>query len=147
MAVITGTHNISEMLTANTIIHTDVVNPQGEKLGDVKDLAIGLDKGCINYAVLDFGGFLGMGSKYFAVPWQAFTVDQDNEQLILNVSKEKLDNAPGFDKDHWPDFADQSWMQQTNQYYGYGTGTSTMGGTGTTGGGMGGTGTPMGGGY
>ena len=138
MATIMGTHNISEMLTADTIIHTRVVNTQGEKLGDVKDLAIGLEKGCINYAVLDSGGFLGMGSKLFAIPWQAFTVDQDNEQLVLNVSKEKLENAPGFDKDHWPDFADQSWMQQTNDYYGYGTGMSGgMGTGGTTPGGRG----------
>ena len=121
MAMITGTHNISEMLTAHTIMGTKVVNQAGENLGEVKDLAIGLDKGCINYAVLEFGGFLGMGEKLFAIPWQAFTVDQDNERLVLNVPKEKLENAPGFDNANWPDFADQTWMQQTNSYYGYGT--------------------------
>lgn len=131
MAMITGTHNISEMLTADTITHTRVVNAQGEKLGDIKDLAIGLEQGCINYAVLDFGGFLGMGNKLFAIPWQAFTIDQDNEQLVLNVSREKLENAPGFDKDNWPDFADETWMRQTNDYYGYsemGTRASTRSG-------------------
>ncbi len=133
MAQIVGTQNISRMLTADTIIHTDVVNAQGEKLGDIKDLAIGLEKGCINYAVLDFGGFLGMGGKYFAVPWQAFTIDQDNEQLVLNVSRDVLENAPGFDKDNWPDFADRTWMRETNAYYGYDeTGTMSSGGTGTT---------------
>jgi sporulation protein YlmC with PRC-barrel domain len=137
MAMITGTHNISEMLTAHTIMGTKVVNTTGDDLGEIKDLAIGLDKGCINYAVLESGGFLGMGGKYFAIPWQAFTVDQDNEQLVLNVAKDKLQNAPGFDKDNWPDFADQSWMRQTNDYYGYG-GSTGGSGYGSTGGGMGG---------
>jgi sporulation protein YlmC with PRC-barrel domain len=134
MATIMGSRNISEMLTAHTIMGTKVVNRSGERLGDIKDLAIGLEKGCINYAVLDFGGFLGIGDKMFAVPWQSFTVDQDNEQLILDVDKQKLQSAPGFDKNHWPDFADQKMMSQLTDYYGKGgtTGTGGTMGSGTT---------------
>jgi hypothetical protein len=74
--------------------------------------------GRVNYAVLSFGGFLGMGEKLFAVPWNALTLDTKNHRFILNVDKERLKSAPGFDKDHWPDMADPSWINQIHTYYG-----------------------------
>ena len=59
------------------------------------------------YAVLSFGGFMGMGNKLFAMPWEAFEFSATENKLILNVDKEKLKTAPGFDKDgKWPDFSD-----------------------------------------
>lgn len=73
----------------------------------------------MSYAVLSFGGFMGMGDKLFAVPWQAFTIDEDKKQFVLNVDKAKLEKAPGFDKNAWPDFADPTFMQSIDQYYGY----------------------------
>ena len=69
------------------------------------------------FAVLSVGGFLGIGEKYFAVPWRAFTMDTDNHRFILDVDKQRLENAPGFDKDHWPSMADQSWAMQVHSYY------------------------------
>ena len=63
-------------------------------------------------------GVFGMGEKLFAVPWTSLTVDGENKQLLLNVSKERLKDAPGFDKDHWPNFADPAFTQQINAYYG-----------------------------
>ena len=95
----------------------DVKNPQGESLGDLKDLMIDTSTGKIAYGVLSFGGVLGMGNKLFAVPWDALTVDGANKQLTLNVSKERLKDAPGFDKDHWPDFADQGFAESIRTYY------------------------------
>lgn len=73
--------------------------------------------GRIAYAVLSFGGFLGMGNKLFAIPWSALTLDADEKRFILNVAKERLDNAPGFDQDHWPSMADASWARQLHEYY------------------------------
>ena len=117
MAGVVGTQNPTRVLTASSITKDDVVNLSGEHIGDIKDLMIDVQKGSIAYAVLDFGGFLGVGSKYFAVPWQSFTIDETNKQLMLNVSKDRLEEAPGFDKDHWPMSNDDNYFSSVNQYY------------------------------
>ena len=93
------------VLSATTMIGDKVVNPDGEELGTLKELMIDLDEGRVNYAVLSFGGFLGMGDKLFAIPWQALTLNAEKHNFILNVDKEQLENAPGFDKDNWPQSA------------------------------------------
>jgi hypothetical protein len=72
----------------------------------------------IAYAVLSFGGFLGMGDKLFAVPWKAMTLVQDEEYFLLDVDKAVLEDAPGFDKDSWPDFSDSNWGQGIHDHYG-----------------------------
>ncbi len=74
--------------------------------------------GRIAYAVLSYGGFLGMGEKLFAVPWNALTLDTANKRFVLNVEKDHLKDAPGFDKDKWPNMADQSWSNEIHTYYG-----------------------------
>ncbi len=96
-----------------------VVNPQGEDLGKIEDFAIDMSSGRIAYAVLSFGEFLGMGGKFFAVPWNAFSFHERDKRWVLNVPKEKLEHAPGFDKDRWPDFADRRWGEEVYRYYGY----------------------------
>lgn len=104
-------------LSATSIIDTDVRNMQGEDLGNIEDVMLDLDSGCVNYAVLSFGGILGLGDKLFAVPWQAFDVDPDNETFVLNVSKDRLESAPGFDKDDWPSFANDEWLIEVYEFY------------------------------
>ncbi|MDX1438828.1 MAG: PRC-barrel domain-containing protein, partial [Rubricoccaceae bacterium] len=91
-----------QLLSASTLTHDHVVNPKGEDLGRIEDFVLDLENGWISYAVLSFGGILGIGDKYFAVPLEALKLDPDNEHFILDVTKEKLENAPGFDKDNWP---------------------------------------------
>jgi hypothetical protein len=73
----------------------------------------------IAYAVLSFGGFLGMGDKLFAIPWQALTLDTENKGFVLDVPKTQLENAPGFDKDNWPDMADRTWGSEVYAHYGH----------------------------
>jgi hypothetical protein len=68
--------------------------------------------------VLSFGGFLGVGDKLFAVPWRALKLDTDNKCFILDVDKDRLRDAPGFDKDHWPSMADTQWASKVHSYYG-----------------------------
>lgn len=105
------------VLSATSIIGDDVVNLQDENLGKIKELMIDLNSGKVNYAVLEFGTFLGMGGKLFAVPLTAMQVDLENKRFTFNQSKESLKNAPGFDKDKWPDFADSKWSDSVNDYY------------------------------
>ena len=99
----------------------NVRNAKGEELGDVKDLMVDLERPArVRYAALDYGGFLGVGDKLFAVPWEAMKVrhDADDEVFLeLDVTKESLKNAPGFDKDHWPNFADSHWADQVHKHY------------------------------
>ncbi len=106
------------LLSSSSITSDDVKNTKGEDLGSIKDLMIDPATGQIEYAVLSFGGFLGLGDKYFAVPWSAFEVDREDECLILNVDKERLKNAPGFDKDNWPDMADPQFKDRVYGHYG-----------------------------
>ncbi len=107
----------SLVLSASTISGDSVRNAADEDLGDIKDLMIDIDTGNVAYAVLSFGGWLGMGDKLFAVPWSAFTVDTANHYLILNVPKERFEDAPGFDKDNWPNFADREFATRISDYY------------------------------
>ena len=74
--------------------------------------------GNIAYAVLSFGSFLGLGEKLFAVPWSAFKLDTENKRFLLHINKERLQNAPGFDRDNWPNLADQTWANDIHAYYG-----------------------------
>ena len=105
------------VMAADTLEGDDVVNAQGEKLGDIKSIMIDVPSGRVAYAVLSSGGFLGIGDKLFAIPWSALTLDADNKCFILNIDKERLKNAPGFDKDHWPSMADQRWATEVHSYY------------------------------
>jgi sporulation protein YlmC with PRC-barrel domain len=105
------------LLSASSISGDDVYNVKDEKLGAVKDLMLDVDSGTIRYAVLSFGGFLGLGDKLFAVPWKALKLDTAKKRFVLDVETERLKNAPGFDKDHWPDMADSRWSKSIHSYY------------------------------
>lgn len=107
-----------ELMGADTLLGNDVYNHKEEDLGDVKEIMLDMRNGKIAYAVLSFGGFLGMGDKLFAVPWNALTLDTANKRFILNVEIENLKNAPGFDQDDWPDMADRTWASSVHSYYG-----------------------------
>jgi sporulation protein YlmC with PRC-barrel domain len=105
-------------LSASTLIGNVVRNPQNEDLGKVEDFMLDLETGRIAYAVLSFGGFLGLGNKLFAVPWQAFTLDSPRHAFILDVPKGRLEEAPGFDKGHWPDVVDAEARARIFAFYG-----------------------------
>jgi len=106
---------------AGDVMRMSVMNPQGQDLGKIKDLVIDLHTGKIRYAAISFGGFLGIGDKLFAVPFQALTLKQnasDNVRYFeIDVDKKRLERAHGFDDDHWPDFADPAWGAANDKLY------------------------------
>ena len=106
------------LMGANTLLGNDVYNKDDEDLGDIKEFMIDMASGKIAYAVLSFGGVLGMGEKLFAVPWSALTLDTQNKRFTLDVEKDRLESAPGFDQDSWPNMADPSWEKSIHDYYG-----------------------------
>jgi sporulation protein YlmC with PRC-barrel domain len=96
-----------------------VENPEGENLGKIEDLMLDLPTGRVSYAVLSFGGILGIGDKLFAIPWDMLKMDTENNALVINIDPEMLENAPGFDRDNWPDHTDSEWLSNVYNYYGY----------------------------
>ncbi|MBA4142600.1 MAG: PRC-barrel domain-containing protein [Nitrosospira sp.] len=106
------------VMGADTLIGNDVYNSEGVDLGDIKDIMLDMNNGKVAYAVLSYGGLMGMGDKLFAVPWNVLKLDTRNERFILNVDKARLESAPGFDNDDWPDMADPAWQSTVHSYYG-----------------------------
>jgi len=105
------------LFKANEIIGSSVKNGQGEELGAIEELVINPQDGRVIYAVLSVGGFLGMGDKLFAIPWEALTPMPGEQTFKLDVKKEKLAGAPGFDKNNWPDMANRKWGSSVYKFY------------------------------
>ncbi len=106
------------LMKASDLKGDKVRNRANEDLGKIEEIMIQLDSGRIGYAVLSFGGFLGMGNKLFAVPWHAMSFDSSKREYILDMSKDKLKNAPGFDKNNWPDTENPDWDKEVQGFYG-----------------------------
>ena len=106
------------LMGASTLTGNEVVDREAEALGKVTEIMLDVLSGRVAYAVLSYGGMLGLGDKLFAVPWSALRLDTENKRFTLNVLKESLKDAPGFDKDHWPSMADQTWAAGVHNFYG-----------------------------
>ena len=106
-------------MLANDVKGHKVVNKNAEDLGKIEDYMLDLETGRMAYAVLSFGGFLGMGEKLFAIPWSAFNVQlfENDLRIVLNVDKEILTKAQGFDKSQLP--LSYSQLSSVYTYYGY----------------------------
>ncbi len=113
----------TDILKIRKIIGMTVENTQGSNLGEINDVVVDPKDGSIVYAVVEAGGFLGLGEKLFAIPWGAFqTVADDDDRgeldrLILDVDKDRMQTAPGFDNDNWPNMADTQWGETVHSYY------------------------------
>jgi sporulation protein YlmC with PRC-barrel domain len=99
------------------IIGSVVMNLDGKRIGTIDDLVIDIDTGNIMYAVLEFGGIMGIGDKLFAVPWHSLTSVPAEGIFIIDQSKAKLEKAPGFNKDNWPDVGDRTWGAGIYEFY------------------------------
>lgn len=110
----------SNVLPANDLSGFEVQNLQGKNIGKIQDLMIDVQTGRVLYAVLSFGGFMGIGDDYFAIPLEALILSDAKEDLVkIDIDKEILKDAPGFDKDNWPTHADYEFVNTVYDYYGY----------------------------
>ncbi len=107
-----------DLMGSESLVGKDVYNQSGEDLGDIKEIMLDMSSGTVGYAVLSYGSFLGVGEKLFAVPWKALRLDKEHKCFLLDVDKDRLKNAPGFDHDNWPDMADPAWARAIHSYYG-----------------------------
>ena len=90
-------------LTASSMIGDKILNNKGEHLGSIKDIMMDIRIGRVEYYVIEFGGFLGIGEKFFAIPFDRLEIDPEKKVFKFNIDKETLNKAPGFDKHHWPE--------------------------------------------
>lgn len=108
----------SNLLSSNSLNGTVVENRNGDRIGDVKELMINTQSGEVSYAVLAVDtGFLNLGSKYFAIPLQAMEFDKERERILIDISKDRLENSPGFDKDNWPSGPQTEFIDSVYDFY------------------------------
>jgi len=100
------------------IVDKKVYNFDGEEVGQIQELVIDLNDGRVTYAIMSFGGFLGIGDKLFAVPWVSLRHDMAQDHFVMKANKDLLKNAPGFDRGNWPDLSDPTRRNQIYKYYG-----------------------------
>ncbi len=106
-------------IRATTVKGTDVYNGEGEHLGHIDDIVLGKQSGHAEYAIMSFGGFLGMGEKYHPLPWQSLTYDPGLGGYVVNVSRDQLEGAPSYMAEQEPDWNDPAYGQRLQGYYGY----------------------------
>lgn len=109
----------TRITSASNIKGTKVKNLKKENIGEIQDMMIDLANGDVVYAVLSFGGFMGIGDKLFAVPVQALKYSKENNEITLDIDKDRLENAPGFDKNEWPMEASPGFLESVYEHYGY----------------------------
>jgi sporulation protein YlmC with PRC-barrel domain len=106
---------------ASELIGCAITNSKNESLGAIHDIVLDGRNAKISYAVVTFGGFLGMGEKYFAIPWRLLEIEQrsaeDPPRATLGLDRETLKSAPGFDYGQWPDMGNPAWAAQVDEYY------------------------------
>jgi hypothetical protein len=96
------------LVRGSTVIGSNVKDLAGKDAGKIEDLLLDHD-GDVAYAIVSFGGFLGVGDKLFAVPWKAVILDRENRTVHIDVKKEALERSPSFSRDKWPEPNDREW--------------------------------------
>lgn len=100
-----------------TLVSDVIESTRGEELGKLEHVMLDVPSGRVAYGVLARGGVLGLGARLFAIPWEAFTLDEERGCLVLDIDRETLERAPGFDHDHWPSMGDAAWASRVHDYF------------------------------
>lgn len=106
---------------SSQVMGMNITNRKGKDVGEINDLVLDAANGKVRYAAVTYGGFLGIGEKMFAVPFDAFKLKREPKEnqisFILNIKQKQLKGASGFDQSHWPDFSDKSLIKELDQRY------------------------------
>lgn len=108
--------NLNRIVRTKDVIGNKVFNTEGP-LGKIEEIVLDKVEGTVNYVVLSFGGILGLGEKLFTIPWKKISYDKAQGGFFLNISKQQLKDAPGFDKNSWPDMDQQDWTASISDFY------------------------------
>jgi sporulation protein YlmC with PRC-barrel domain len=110
------THNL---ISADKVTGTSVYNRQGEKLGSVYDVMLNKSSGQVAYAIMSFGGFLGMGESYHPLPWRTLTYNEQQGGYVVDIDRNRLENAPNYPAGSEPNWSDRAYGQKVDSYYGF----------------------------
>ncbi len=103
---------------ASSILGTKVVSPKGEALGEIKEIVLDPNGGRVAYVVVSLVRSFVMGEKLYAIPFSAFAYNTTKNEYVLDISRERMVEAPGFDSDHWPLMTEEKWNRDIYKYYG-----------------------------
>jgi PRC-barrel domain len=113
-----ATDETNTLISSDKVEGTAVYNRQNEKLGSIHTLMIDKTSGKVAYAVMSFGGFLGIGGRYHPLPWSVLTYDTGQGGYIVDLDRTKLEGAPTYGDKETPDWGDRKWGEQVHEYYG-----------------------------
>lgn len=107
------------IVRASELIGTNVQNHSDETVGEINDIVIDPNDGRVRYVALSVGGFLGIADQLYAVPWTSFECRRDGDQhvVLLNVDKDTMKKAKGFNQENWPDMANPQWQTENDRFY------------------------------
>lgn len=111
MATASPTFNL---ISSEEVEGTAVYDPNGNKIGQIDHLMIDKVSGSVRYAIMSFGGFMGLGHSHYPLPWNAIKYDSEREGYISNVTEDQLKDAPEFSDDSW---MDREWEARWHQYF------------------------------
>jgi len=109
-----------EVRRASRVIGADVLDVEGRKVGDIKDVVFDANRGQVAYAVVGFGGVMGLGTRYYAIPWNVLHQPQParpGDRFVINMTREQMRNAPSFERNQWPDMASEAWHRDIARFY------------------------------
>lgn len=108
--------NDSHIISSDKVEGTSVYNANGDKLGSIDDLMIDKLSGQVRYAVLEFGGFLGMGTDRYPLPWSMLKYDTKLDGYVVPVDKSQLEKAPRYSPNEMPEYTDEYGRKVYDHY-------------------------------
>jgi len=106
------------MVPSSRVKSYNVVNPEGDDLGQVQEFMLDLCNGRIAYAIVSFGGIMGITDKWFALPWDIMAWSEEKKKFVVDMPREVLEKSPSINKDKWPEEIDLSWLSHCYSHYG-----------------------------
>ena len=113
-----ATGETDRLIASNKVEGTAVYNRQGERLGSVYNFMVDKRSGQVEYAVMSFGGFLGIGDSYHPLPWKSLTYDTSQGGYVVDLDKDRLQKAPSYSSSEAPDWSDPGYGRRIDDYYG-----------------------------
>ena len=113
-----ATDETDQLISSDKVEGTAVYNRQGERLGSVYNFMVNKRTGQVAYAVMSFGGFLGIGDSYHPLPWKALNYDTNLGGYVVDIDKDRLQNAPSYTSSENPDWRDPAYGRRIDDYYG-----------------------------
>jgi len=113
-----ATDETSRLISSDMVVGTAVYNPQGEHLGSIYNIMVDKISGQVAYAVMSFGGFLGIGESYHPLPWRLLKYDIRQNGYVVDIDRRRLEGAPSYNAGNMPDWSDRAYGRRVDIYYG-----------------------------